>query len=514
MEQLELKRKQQEIIDQVLKIDQSRPTSGLYMSDGGANESISSTVNVTEYEAVQNALAKSASALASQQVAAAASITTKSNILHEYNNNDETIITVAESQKSHQTTSVSSSATTTTTRPYKLGTLKLVGHLRGADIIRDSSRIYELDLKDLEKYYEAAGSGSGGGGDETLQHEDGEDFDGEKRQPHDSDPFGADPFNADLFKDEMIELDYGAIDAYTASLNAHLNAERNNEPEPTGLRYASHILTSNHAMFLENQMFLGDAYFSTGISREVSLLNTREKEVVNGALKNSSRSSTGTNKQSNARTSQSNVSQAQYEHDTASAAAAAASAAAASAAAASAAAYSRSNSYRSGIDLQSQLGASTAYCVSSANLNNRNQDGSIGGVYEDVDVTNNFNNNSNLFSAANFSSKNLTQQNLTQSHYRSPSSNYLNASATYLNHLQNRNVNNLKSSSTNIKASVGDGMATPSLGATNSRVNYTLDSHSGYNHGYYTGGKSSNTNMHTSHSGIYTMSNLIAQYGQ
>jgi hypothetical protein len=34
-------------------------------------------------------------------------------------------------------------------------------------------------LKDLEKYYEAAGNSAG---DETLQHEDGEDFDGEKKR--------------------------------------------------------------------------------------------------------------------------------------------------------------------------------------------------------------------------------------------------------------------------------------------------------------------------------------------
>ena len=157
---------------------------------------------------------------------------------------------------------------------YKLSTMKLVGHLRGNSIIRDSSRVYEIDLKELEKYYEA--------GDETLVS-DAElnlDSDNEKRFKEQQEAFGSDMLNADTFKDEMIELDYGAIDAYTSALNAHLEAERNNEPAPTGLRYASHILTSNHAMFLENQLFLGNAYFSTGISREVSLLNSREKEVT------------------------------------------------------------------------------------------------------------------------------------------------------------------------------------------------------------------------------------------
>lgn len=476
IEQLELQRKQQEIIDQVLKIDQSRPNSGLYISGqsdgvGGGAESVLSGggVNVTEYEAVQNALANSATALAH------ANSSRNNSTTFESNHNDETIITSASDTRTHSENA----------KPYKIGMLKLVGHLRGADIIRDSSRIYELDLKELEKYYDA---------DETLQEDDMTENNNQERKKASSmqdDPYGVDPYGTDLFKDEMIELDYGAIDAYTSALNAHLAAERNNEPAPTGLRYASHILTSNHAMFLENQMFLGDAHFKTGISREVSLLNTREKEL-NGALRNPSSNGTmsggsvSKKNETGADTSTANVSQVHesgekivYEQEV----------------------YSRSNSFGSGIELQSQSGA---YCVSTANLNPMTETGSkfsssaayIAAINAAATNENTLN-YTNAFTSNLFSTANMTQPNLTQSHYRSPSSNYL-------------SNQNLKSSSTNI----GSKMQSMGVGASNSHNNYTLDSQSGYNHGYYTGGKSSNTNIHTSHSGIYTMSNLIAQYGQ
>ena len=70
-EQEELQRRQQEIIDQVLKVDQSRPASGLYMSDRG-----DSVLGQPIFNLTQNA-----------------SSTHISNNFNNNNNNDETIIT-------------------------------------------------------------------------------------------------------------------------------------------------------------------------------------------------------------------------------------------------------------------------------------------------------------------------------------------------------------------------------------------------------------------------------------
>ena len=245
-EQEQLQKRQQEIIDQVLKADQSRPTSGLYSSDR-AETSIADLLAEANQSQVQTQAAISS---ASQHSA-----------------------TPSHKEEKSDKPEVTSRQALLEKNGYTMCTLKLVGHLRGSAIIRDSSKIHEIDLADLEKYYENGNEGN----------------DEEKAADDESTQF-MDPYSADLFKDEIIELDYGAIDAYTSALNAHLVAERNNEPVPTDLRFASHILTSNHAMFLENQMFLGDAYFSTGISREVSLIS---KEPNNANAANTSNTNNG-----------------------------------------------------------------------------------------------------------------------------------------------------------------------------------------------------------------------------
>ena len=71
-----------------------------------------------------------------------------------------------------------------------------------------------------------------------------------------------DPYDPNLFKDEIIDIDFGAIDAYTAGLNAQINAEKANNPREGQLQFPSHILTSNHATFIDNQMLLSDPFYA------------------------------------------------------------------------------------------------------------------------------------------------------------------------------------------------------------------------------------------------------------
>jgi hypothetical protein len=64
-----------------------------------------------------------------------------------------------------------------------------------------------------------------------------------------------DPFTSSLFQDEIIEIDYGAIDAFTAAFNS-------SEPNATGaqpnLKVSSHILDGKFSSFVDNQLLLGD----------------------------------------------------------------------------------------------------------------------------------------------------------------------------------------------------------------------------------------------------------------
>lgn len=56
----------------------------------------------------------------------------------------------------------------------------------------------------------------------------------------------------------MVDIDFGAIDAFTEALNAQIIAEKNGDKVPNNLQFPSHVLASNHASFLDNQIFLGD----------------------------------------------------------------------------------------------------------------------------------------------------------------------------------------------------------------------------------------------------------------
>lgn len=449
-EQEQLQRRQQEIIDQVLKADQSRPASGLYLSDRG--ESVAA-----DYVEATRVQSMGRSAIVSDS------------------NNDETLVLSSETRdkiKDYSST-------------YKIGSLKLVGHLRGNAIIRDSSKIYELDLKELEKYYENA--------DETLVS----DQDDKKDDDDDDANQYIDPYSQDLFKDQVIELDYGAIDAYTLALNAHLIAERNNEPVPTDLRFASHILTSNHAMFLENQIFLGDAYFSSGISREVSLIANRDATKEVNALANES----GSVSQSRSRSTIRNGDQAYAAHSK-------------TADKASYATnfdendpYSRSNSFGSAIDLQSQPG----FCVSAADLNhhqnansndNRSQ-AEISNYNNNTKLTHTYDFNSHIFSNNNTTTNlNMTSNN-NHATYRSPTS-YLNATHNYMSQ-------NNEPRATTTTGNTGHTLKSSSNinNVSNSNINYSMDSMS-----YHGGGGGFTKSKHMTKSDIYNINNLIAQYSQ
>ena len=106
-----------------------------------------------------------------------------------------------------------------------------IGYLTGDQVIRDLNRI---DAASLEKFYQKG-----------IRLNYDADF-----EPAGNDVKAnqfIDPFSPDLFKDEIIDIDFGAIDAFTSALNAQLNAEKSGHPAPQNLQFPSHILTSNHA---------------------------------------------------------------------------------------------------------------------------------------------------------------------------------------------------------------------------------------------------------------------------
>ncbi len=108
-----------------------------------------------------------------------------------------------------------------------------VGFLSGKDIIRHMS---DLKLADFQQYYDEA--------------EDPQDA-----RPH---PHLGDPLSADMFSDEMVDIDFGAIDAFTEALRHQILAEQSGLAPPKDLHFPSHVIASSHAAFLENQLFLAD----------------------------------------------------------------------------------------------------------------------------------------------------------------------------------------------------------------------------------------------------------------
>jgi hypothetical protein len=131
---------------------------------------------------------------------------------------------------------------------YDILQMRQVGQLSGNKIIRNFS---EANLSELENYYET----------------DGDDAKGLEFEPTNLDikpNHFIDPFSPDLFKDEIIDIDFGAIDAFTEALNAQITSEQNGQPPPKNLQFPSHILSSNHASFIDNQLLLGDSSINAG----------------------------------------------------------------------------------------------------------------------------------------------------------------------------------------------------------------------------------------------------------
>lgn len=124
-------------------------------------------------------------------------------------------------------------------KDYDVSQVKQVGYLTGNNVIRDLSNI---NLDQFKEFYE-----------------DGEQLEFE---PHNLDTQSTqfiDPFSADLFKDEMVDIDFGAIDAFTEALNQQILAEKNGVEPAKDLQFPSHVIASNHASFLDNQLLLGDS---------------------------------------------------------------------------------------------------------------------------------------------------------------------------------------------------------------------------------------------------------------
>lgn len=95
------------------------------------------------------------------------------------------------------------------------------------------------------------------------------------------DPY-LDPFTSDMFKDEIIDIDYGAIDAFNSLLNAQFNKEladhanlTNNKNDNKNV-FASNLVRSDYGSFIENQLALGDSLLNINNDPALTLLSFDE----------------------------------------------------------------------------------------------------------------------------------------------------------------------------------------------------------------------------------------------
>lgn len=130
-------------------------------------------------------------------------------------------------------------------KDYTVSQIRQVGYLSGKDIIRDMSQVR---MDDFQHYYDEADRAQS-----ELEFEP-HHLDSQQVQPAQF----VDPFTADMFRDEMVDIDFGAIDAFTEALNQQILAEKNGVEPPKNLQFPPHVIASNHASFLENQLFLAD----------------------------------------------------------------------------------------------------------------------------------------------------------------------------------------------------------------------------------------------------------------
>ena len=73
-----------------------------------------------------------------------------------------------------------------------------------------------------------------------------------------------DPFTSNLFQDEIVEIDYGCIDAYTSALGSQLDP-LNSKGAQNDLKVNSRILDGKFSSFVDNQLLLGN-YIDAGYS--------------------------------------------------------------------------------------------------------------------------------------------------------------------------------------------------------------------------------------------------------
>lgn len=144
---------------------------------------------------------------------------------------------------------------------FEVVQFRRLGDLRGDQIIRDISQLTDEDINRLYSL------------NEDPEAED------ESNDQNDEHQF-IDPADPNLFKDEIVDIDFGAIDAYTSALNAQINSVNNESSAANDLQFPSHILTSSHATFLDNQLLLGDAFY--GRDDDVATAGENANNETNG----------------------------------------------------------------------------------------------------------------------------------------------------------------------------------------------------------------------------------------
>lgn len=172
-------------------------------------------------------------------------------------------------------------------KDYTVSQIRQVGYLSGKDIIRDMSQVR---MDDFQHYYDEADRAQS-----QLEFEP-HHLDSQQVQPAQF----VDPFTADMFRDEMVDIDFGAIDAFTEALNQQILAEKNGVEPPKNLQFPPHVIASNHASFLENQLFLADTNTeeNSGVSVQFITPSLKNKPAPGSSstnLKNISNNSSNAN---------------------------------------------------------------------------------------------------------------------------------------------------------------------------------------------------------------------------
>lgn len=213
--------------------------------------------------------------------------------------NSSTIQTEKTIETHARKTPVNFNQSDSSSNKYAIGKAKFVGFLTGKKIIRDISKLSE---EESEKIYQQAMKNE----PSTAENQD-----------NDLDP--------SIFSDELVDIDFGPIDAYTAALNAHLIAHKNASEVDDNQRFPAHVITCSHATFIDNQLILGEPMYNTFESNNV-------ENGTNGINVELYEPDLELNQDKNSQTN----TQVEYEHGN----------------------YSQSQSFASLVDIQSQPGYS------------------------------------------------------------------------------------------------------------------------------------------------------------